>query len=175
MVRHLTVDCLLGADFLKRYRAIVDCGNSVLHLINRDHQYTISVTHATRQQVSSASPTTDAASTITEDFTVCAPSNISIPGQSVKFITGKLSTPCHAYSGLVDPLSRSPMHICVARSLSPLANGSDILLQVMNISSTPVTIYKGTKLATMVPEHGVMLVSYSTQPYNCHTIGPGSD
>ena len=80
----------------------------------------------------------------------------------MKLITGKLDTPCHANSGLVDLLTQSPMHICVARSLSPLANGSDILLQVMNISPTPVTIYKGTKLATMLPEHGIMLVSHST-------------
>ena len=161
VVRHLTVDCLLGADFLKRYRAIVDCGNSVLHLTNRDHQYTIPVTQGI-QQVSSANPIDDTTNTVTEDFTISASSNISIPGRSVQFITGKLNAPCNATSGLVDPLTRSPMHICVARSLSPLANGSDILLQVMNISPTPVTIYKGTKLATMVPEHSVMLVSHST-------------
>ena len=83
MVHHLTVDCLLGADFLKRYRAIVDCGNSVLYLTNRDDQYTIPVTQGTRQQVSSASPITDTTSTVTEEFTICAPSNISIPGRSV--------------------------------------------------------------------------------------------
>ena len=34
----------------------------------------------------------------------------------------------------------------------------------MNISPTPVAIYKGTKLATMVPEHSVMLVSHNTPP-----------
>ena len=72
-----------------------------------------------------------------------------------EFITGKLNAPCNATSGLVDPLTRSPTHICVACSLSSLANGIDILLQVMNISLIPVTIYKGTKLATMVPEHSV--------------------
>ena len=159
VVHHLTVDCSLGADFLKRYRTIVDCGNSVLYLTNRDDQYTIPVTQGTRQQVSSASLITDTASTVTEDFTICAPSTISIPGRSAQFITGKLNAPCNATSGLVDPLTRSPTHICVARSLSSLANGSDILLQVMNI---PVTIYKGTKLVTMVPEHSVMLVSHTT-------------
>ena len=30
VVHHLTVDCLLGADFFKRYKGIVDCGNSAL-------------------------------------------------------------------------------------------------------------------------------------------------
>ena len=46
--------------------------------------------------------------------------------------------------------------------MSPLANGTDILLQVMNISPTPVTIYKGTKLAKVIPEYSVMLVSDTT-------------
>ena len=32
----------------------------------------------------------------------------------------------------------------------------------MNISPTPVTIYKGTKLAKTIPEHSVMLVSDTT-------------
>ena len=43
VVRHLTVDSLLGADFLKRYKAVVDCGNSAFYLTNRNHQYTIPV------------------------------------------------------------------------------------------------------------------------------------
>ena len=141
---------MLGADFLKRYKAIVDCGNSVLYLTNKEHQYTIPVTQGTSsvQQV----PSTN---TIAHDFTVVA------PGRTV-FVAGKLNTPCNATSALVDPLARSPTYICVARSLSPLINTTDILLQVMNISSTPVTIYKGTKLATMTPEHNVMLLSHTT-------------
>ena len=123
VVRHLTVDCLLGADFLMRYKAIVDCGNSVLHLTNREHQYTIPITQGahTFQEV----PLT---STIANDFTVSAPTDITIPGRTVQFIIGKLNAPCSATSALVDPLPRSPTHICVARSLSPLTNDTDILL-----------------------------------------------
>ena len=88
-----------------------------------------------------------------------APTNITIPGRTVQFLAGKLNTPCNATSALVDPLARSPTH---ARSLSPLINTTDILLQVMNISPIPVIVYKGTKLATMTPEHNVMLLSHTT-------------
>ena len=116
-----------------------------------------------QQQVTSTSLLNDPSNS-TNNFTISVPSNISIPGLSVQFLTGKPNAPCNATSGLVDPLTQSPKHICVARSLSPFANGSDILLQVMNISPTPVTIYKGTNMATMVPEHSVMLVSHSTFP-----------
>jgi len=56
VVCNLTVDCLLDTFS----RGIVDCGNSVLYLTNRDHQYTIPVTQGTRQQVPSASHITDA-------------------------------------------------------------------------------------------------------------------
>ena len=78
----------------------------------------------------------------------------SVHHQTSVYLKGRCSSSpgsnalCNTTSGLVDPLTQT-MHICVAHS--PLANGSDILLQVMNISPTPVTIYKGTKLATMVP------------------------
>ena len=44
VVHHLTVDCLLGADFLKKHNAIVDCGSSVLHLTSREAQYTVPIT-----------------------------------------------------------------------------------------------------------------------------------
>ena len=167
IVRHLTVDCLLGADFLKRYKAIVDCGNSVLYLTDREHQYTIPVTQGA-QLLQQVPPT----SNIADDFTVSAPTNITIPGRTVQFIAGKLNVPCNATSALVDPLARSPTHICVAHSLSPLTNNTDILLQVMNISPTPVTIYKGTKLATMTPEHDVMLISHTTSPTDDNSTSP---
>ena len=96
---------------------------------------------------------------LTENFTICAQSNIFITGRSVQFITRKLNTFCNVTRGLLDPLTHSPTHICVAWSLNPVVNGSDILLQVVNIT---VTIYKDTRVAMMVPEHGVMLISHST-------------
>ena len=123
-----------------KYKAIVDFGCSVLYLTNKDTQYTIPVIQGMQQQVPSTSLLNDASS-ISNNLTISAPSNISIPVRSVQFITGKLNAPCNVISGLVDPLMRSLAHICVACSLSPLANGNNILLQMMNISPTPVTIY----------------------------------
>ena len=152
VVHHLTVDCLLGADFFKRYKGIVDCGNSAL-LTKRNHQYTIPITQGTYklQDVPPTSIISDAASVTVDDLTICSPSNLS-RSNTVQFITGKLIVPCDETSALVDPSTQSLMHIGVARSMSPLANGMDIPLQVMNISPTPVTIYKGTKLAKAISE-----------------------
>ena len=130
-------------------------------LTKRNYQCTIPITQGTYklQDVPPTSIISDAASVTTDDLTICAPSNLSIPGRTVEFITGKLNVPCDATSALVDPSTQSLMHIGVARSMSPLSNGTYIPLQVMNISPTPVTIYKGTKLAKAIPEYSVMLVS----------------
>ena len=49
--------------------------------------------------------------------------------------------------------------MCLARSLSPLTNGADVVLQVLNISPIPITIYKGMMLAMATPEQCVLLVS----------------
>ena len=43
VVRNLTVDCLLGADFLKRHAAILDCGRSTL-MLGRGMQVVIPLT-----------------------------------------------------------------------------------------------------------------------------------
>ena len=120
-------------------------------LTKRNHQYTIPITQGTYklQDVPPTSIILDAASVTADDLTICAPSNLS---NTVQFITGKLIVPCDETSALVDPSTQSLMHIGVAWSMSPLANGTDILLQVMNISPTPVTIYKGTKLAKAISE-----------------------
>ena len=120
-------------------------------LTKRNHQYTLPITQDTYklQDVPPTSIISDAASVTADDLTICAPSNLS---NTVQFITGKLIVPCDETSALVDPSAQSLMHIGVAWSMSPLANGTDILLQVMNISPTPVTIYKGTKLAKAISE-----------------------
>ena len=152
VVHHLTMDCLLGTDFLKKHNSIVDCGNSMLYLTNNQLEYTIPINLGkhSRQQPTPAG----------DDFTVESPTNITIPGRTVQFIMEKLSSTCgNVTSVLVEPSTKLPTHMCLARSLSPLTNSADVVLQVMNISPTPVTIYKGMKLATASPQHSVLLVS----------------
>ena len=62
---------------------------------------------------------------------------------------------------LVEPSTKLPTHVCLARSLGPLTNGADVVLQVLNISLTPITIYKGMKLAMATPKQCVLLVSFA--------------
>ena len=43
VVNNLTVDCLLGADFLERHAAILDCGRNTL-MVGRETQIVIPLT-----------------------------------------------------------------------------------------------------------------------------------
>ena len=98
--------------------------------------------------------------TTISDLTGKSPANVTIPGRTVQFITGKLSSTCEDVTAvLVEPSTKLPTHMCLACSSSPLTNGADVVLQVLNNSPTPITIYKGMKLATATPEQCVLLVS----------------
>ena len=100
--------------------------------------------------------------TTTSDLTVESPANITIPGHTVQLITGKLCSTCEDVTAvLVEPSTKFPTHMCLARSLGPLTNGADVVLQVLNISLTPITIYKGMKLAMATLKQCVLLVSFA--------------
>ena len=100
--------------------------------------------------------------TTTSDLTVESPANITIPGRTVQLITGKLCSTCEDVTAvLVEPSTKLPTHVCLARSLGPLTNGTDVVLQVLNISLTPITIYKGMKLAMATLKQCVLLVSFA--------------
>ena len=66
--------------------------------------------------------------------------------------------------GLAEPATvRLPKHLCVARSLGKVSSNVLVLIQVMNVSPTAVTVYKGTTctLAEFVPQRNIALVNDS--------------
>lgn len=152
VVRHLTVDCLLGADFLQTYSAVLDCGNSILQLNSEEEHYTIPITLG-KQPLQAKILTA-------EDITIRSPRDFTIPGRTMQLVTGVLDSSLTDINNvLVEPSKGLPTHLCLARSLSPVRNCTDVMLQLMNISPTPVTVYKGMKLASATPERNVLLVS----------------
>ena len=156
VVQNLSVSCLLGADFLRRYSAIVDCGNCLLHLSHRQQRHTIPISQETCavQQLTPISPMAN------DDMIITAPANIIIPARTIQLIVGLIHSEDSAVSNvLVEPLSKLPNHLCLARSLSPLLNQTEVILQVMNTSPTPLTIYKGMKLGTATPGYNILSIS----------------
>ena len=152
IVRHLPVDCLLGADFLIKNQAIIDCNRMVLQLgIN-----IIPIT-GNNDDLKSSLPTTEGY--------ICAPKNIQIPGRTVQLIKGSIKLPdqqkvCTDKNILIEPLNTaSHSHILTACSISRVDNNQMALIQVMNTSPDPFTLYKGSRLAMFLQQQNVMVVT----------------
>ena len=147
VARNLTVDCLLGADFLKKHGAVMDCRSSNL-----------SIGTASRQDV----PMFLGQHQPEEDIsvTIVASAKMEIPARTVQLIRGKLKgDPSQFDEALVEPSNSSlPKNLCIARSLSQVLPGKEIVMQVMNISPTPVTVYKGMRLGEAIPRRSILLV-----------------
>ena len=151
VVHSLTTDCLLGADFLQRHGAILDCCNNTLSL--GQALKTIIPINLAKQPSSppnSHGPVTSS---------ICVACDIEIPGRTVQLISGQVDNTCGDISVvLVEPLLNLPDQLYVGRSLSSVCN-NQVPIQVMNISPSPVTLYKGMRLGTATSEQNILLVS----------------
>jgi transposase InsO family protein len=147
VIRNLTVDCLLGADFLKEHGAVMDCRTSTLS-IGKKSRYDVPMFMAQQQ-------------TKCDSVAVTAPVDMEIPGRTIQLIQGELQGEYDSFcEALVEPTSGAPpTNLCIARTLTPVQSGKEVIVQVMNVSPTPVTIYKGMKLGEAIPRHHVLMVN----------------
>ena len=95
-----------------------------------------------------------------DSLVVIAPVDMKIPGRMIQLIQGKLKKEYSSFCEvLVEPMSGAPpTNLCIGRTLSPVMSKKEVILQVMNVSPTPITINKGMKLGETTPRHNVMLV-----------------
>ena len=107
-VRNLTVDCLLGADFMKHHAAILDCDHNTLSL-GGEPKVTIPLALKHQPVLCKASRAV---------HLVRSSQDLEIPSRSVQLIVGTTNSPsANATVMLVDTL---PHQLHVARSLSSL-------------------------------------------------------
>ena len=151
VVEELTVEALLGADFLHKHKAVIDFAH---HQLTLGMQTTpIDVGDSQRQAQCQV-------------FTVAIGADVDIPGRSVVIVSGHLDGACVAPSGLIEPQWRSgtPKHLLFARSISPVQEGY-IKLQVTNSSPTPVKLFRGTRIGHFIPlEHVNVVDTVQEQP-----------
>ena len=161
VVKNLSVECILGADFLVRHDAVIDCRENTLALGDNPRcEVPISI-------APSIQPST------LEGITVAIPDTMEIPARSVMLITAQLSR-VFGREGFVEPLSTTrtgiPKGILVARTLTQVGTSQNIVLEVTNISPTPTKVYKGTTLGTFTPMDDICVVNSvqddETQPGN---------
>ena len=99
VVRNLTVDCLLGADFMKHHAAILDCDHNILSP-GREPKVTIPL--ALKRQ-----PVPCKASCAVH--LVCSSQDLEIPARSVQLIVGTIdSLSTCARVMLVEPMETLP-------------------------------------------------------------------
>ena len=100
---------------------------------------------------------------VSDSITIKTGCDLTIPGQTVQLITGRIEPPhTHTYidNVLVEPLEGTsiPAHVCTAHSISALYNNY-VVLQVMNVGSTSVTLYKGMCLTTATPKKEILTIT----------------
>lgn len=167
VVNTLTVDCLLGSDFLTAQEVIIDYKNGTVLIKGNDIPFTMNrgiatTSHAVRNGFVSASQTT------------------TIPGRSIQLIDVSLpneATWTNLSSILIEPMDaeKLPSQILIARTFSTVNSDNRAVVQVMNINPTPVTIYQCTTLGQFTPLSELLLVD-SQQPASLSTTSfPLSD
>ena len=153
VIHDLTVDCLLGADFLKKHEAVIDCKSGTLslgeHIVPLHSEWKPMPLH------------TDPVINVP----IMAMSTQEIPGCTVQWLTCKVKGDVNvAGEGLIKPsdtIGNFPNYLCVTQSLTTVISDNRVILQVMNISPSLIKINKGMKLAQIIPKQNILVVEQS--------------
>ena len=88
--------------------------------------------------------------------------DLEIPARSVQLIVGSTDSPsADATVMLVEPLDTLPHQLHVSCSLNSCYN-NQVTIQILNVSPSPVTIYKGMSLGKVTPGDDILLACTKT-------------
>ena len=148
VVKDLTFECILGVDYLRSNKAVMDFRTNTLHLGNE------SVMVPTQEETSSNGKSS---------ITVHASEDTEIPGRSVRVVVATLKEFCipAELDGMIEPAVKLPKHLGVARSLGHVSSDGSIMVQVMNVSPCAVKVYRGVQLGVFVPQNDILLLENS--------------
>ena len=144
VVKRLTVECILGIDFLSKYGAVIDCANDMVSFGSRVH---------------AADPTPQignaTANVVIVEETARIPSRssciVSATVQNGDALSGRV--------GVLEPHDNIPSSLLVARSLNTVSKANVIAIQVTNTGHSETTLYKGTQIGIFSIEHYVMALN----------------
>ena len=157
VVRTSTVACLLGADYLVAHEVVINYKQGIVEIKGHNIPFTLTTGVATIRQHMPCNRTISVLQTIT------------IPDHSVQLIDVTLPDDAKSMdlpSVLIEPhtTAKVPKHVVMARTFSPVSNGHLAVIQVMNVSPTPLTIHQGTKLGEYTPLAELLLIDSSHPP-----------
>eukprot|EP00731_Ephydatia_muelleri_P017894 Em0010g992a len=146
VVQKLTVDCLLGMDFLAKHGAVIDCVKNSLSLTSGSAYLQL---HETKKPVS------DIVAVVSVSETV------QISARSKGFVRGTVTHPGikAGQEGLVEPKYKGQGRLLVARSLNTVDPQNEVPIQVINTGHEPITLYSGMSIASFSSSVEIMSVS----------------
>ena len=148
VVKDLSVDCLLGADFLVAHEVVIDCGAGKLRVGGAEGHSMQLVPHE------HASP----------NASISAAHMVEVPWRSILLIQGRVNFAITGLGdGLVEALGRpdKPNRLLLDRSLVIPSHSNEVTLQVTNVGPHPIKLFKGSTLGTLIPRNQVMAVADS--------------
>ncbi|KAL5505541.1 hypothetical protein EMCRGX_G006991 [Ephydatia muelleri] len=151
VVRELTVQCLLGADFMEKHGVVIDYRTRCIQL-GQD-----------LVEIPIIGSNTDRVTPPCSDKVVVVSEDVQIPGHSILLLEGKIKGDegrGWIGEGLIEEgdVDGKPKNMLVARSLSTVMEGNGVKLQVMNKGPMPIMLYKGMKIASFIPRQNIMFV-----------------
>ena len=131
VARMLTVDCLLGIDFLSCHGAVLDCARNTLSFASKPSQESAGMVQPMHEGI----------------FTVSIAETIQIPARSGMLVKGRVehSSLLTGKEGSVEPNHRNSSGLLIARSLDTVGGSNEVNVQITNI--TP------KELSDTVPRH----------------------
>ncbi len=150
VVKSLTADCILGADFLVKHNAVIDCRANILYLGGASQlQVPISVSQSSRGKAQSVS----------QDIVALVSETVELPARSISLIRAHVPTDCHQ-EGLVEPqiVGELGKFVLLPRTLVQVGADQEVVLQVTNTSPSPVSVYKGSKLGKFTGRDQICLI-----------------
>ena len=148
VVHKLTVDCLLGMDFLSKHRAVIDCVKNSLSL-------TLGSTYMYLQLYKTKKPEIVAIVSVLE--------TVQISARSKVFVSGTIKHPGikTGQEGLVESNYKGQSRLLVARSLNTVNPRNEVSMQVINTGHETMTLYSGTTIGSFSSSVEIMPVSDS--------------
>ena len=162
VVNKLIVDCLLGEDNLIANEVIINYKHRCVFINGNEILFTL-----TQGIANTVQPATCCKTFFSE--------TVTISGRTVYLIDVALPERIKSRNPLSTQIDLATAkllhHLCAARTLSPVFNDCAII-QVMNISPTPVTTYQGTKIGEITPLADIHLVETQHSPSPAPTSIP---
>ena len=133
VARKLTVDCLLGIDFLSCHGAVLDCARNTLSFASKPSLGSAGVVQPMHEGI----------------FTISIAETIQIPARSGMLVKGRVehSSLLTGKEGLVEPNHRNSSGLLIARSLDTVGGSNEVNVQITNITPKEVTLYRGMRVA----------------------------